>query len=55
MASPLAAAEGGSCAVFANNGLNYVWVSFEQIVIQIEKGKLHDILEHRNQQRYRDQ
>ena len=30
-------------------------VSFEQIVIQIEEGKLHDILEHPNQNKYRDQ
>jgi len=30
-------------------------ISFEQIVIQIEEGKLHDILEHPNQQKYKDQ
>ena len=30
-------------------------ISFEQIVIQIEEGKLHDILEHPNQQKYEDQ
>ena len=30
-------------------------VSFEQMVIQIEEGKLHDILEHPNQQKYKDQ
>jgi uncharacterized DUF497 family protein len=30
-------------------------ILFEQIVIQIEEGKLHDILEHPNQQKYKDQ
>jgi uncharacterized DUF497 family protein len=30
-------------------------VSFEQIVLQIEQGKLHDILEHPNQQKYGNQ
>jgi uncharacterized DUF497 family protein len=30
-------------------------ISFEQIVIQIEEGKLHDILEHPNQEKYKDQ
>ena len=30
-------------------------ISFEQVVIQIEEGKLHDILEHPNQQKYKDQ
>jgi hypothetical protein len=30
-------------------------VSFEQIVVQIEEGKLHDILEHPNQRKYKNQ
>jgi uncharacterized DUF497 family protein len=30
-------------------------ISFEQIVIQIEEGKLHDILEHPDQEKYKDQ
>jgi uncharacterized DUF497 family protein len=30
-------------------------ISFEQIVIQIEEGKLHDILEHPNQEKYENQ
>jgi uncharacterized DUF497 family protein len=30
-------------------------VSFEQIVIQMEEGKLHDILEHKNKSKYGNQ